>query len=68
MELRSFEKPYVALLISANTAYNQPYLHEAWSLELHGCIFQHPNRMWGQEIWLANPVVQELVSGSRISF
>ncbi len=24
MELRSFEKPYVALLNSANTAYNQP--------------------------------------------
>jgi hypothetical protein len=24
MELQSFEKPYVALLNSANTAYNQP--------------------------------------------
>jgi hypothetical protein len=43
-------------------------MHEAWSLTLHGCIFQHSNWMWGQEFWFANPLVQELVSGSGISF
>ncbi len=37
-----------------------------WTVLLHGCIFQHPNHTWGQEVWVANPLVPELVSGPRI--
>ena len=42
--------------------------HGGWTLLLCGCIFRHPNQTWGQDVWVATPMVPELVSGPSIGF